>query len=158
VDFLFTGTIDGNSTLGLVYWCGADSEKHGGQLKRICGPIIAFLRWLVSFDEDNIFYERFVHLPVDELMKINFPKHILRHNKDGKINISIPGQSRSGSVEDAFDLLSIVLADHRSVEGEVDPVDISYLVGGSKLCQDRFEEWLHKSSAEHVSRTLTFCY
>lgn len=154
VDFLYTGNIDGSSTLGLLYFCGVDSEKHDGQLKRICGPLITLLRWLVQYDEDNIFYERFVHLSVDELAKVNFPKHILR-NSDGKLGgISIPGQSRSGSSEDAFDLLSTLLADHRNTEDEPEPVDIGLLLNGSKVCQDRFEEWLQKSNVEHINQTL----
>jgi len=125
------------------------SEKHTGQLKRICGPLISFLRWLVSYEDDNIFYERFVHLSVDDLNKISFAKHILR-GSDGKLSLSIPGQSRGGSSEDAFELLSILLLDHRNVEDEVEPIDVGFLLDGSKVAQDHFEEWLQKSNLEHV--------
>eukprot|EP00981_Chlorochromonas_danica_P006020 scaffold1244_cov162-Ochromonas_danica.AAC.56 len=150
VDFLYTGNIDETSTLGLLHWCGVDSEKHDGQLKRICGPIITFLHWLVSYEEDSIYYDRFMRLPMDELLKINFSKHILR-STDNKLAITIPGHSRSGSAEDAFELLAMLLADHRNLEDDPEPIDIGILLNGSKACQDRFEEWLQKSN---INQTL----
>lgn len=134
----------------MLYWCGVDSEKHDGQLKRICGPIITFLHWLISFEEDSIYYDRFMRLPIDELLKINFSKHILR-SADNKLAITIPGHSRSGSAEDAFELLAMLLADHRNLEDDPEPIDIGILLNGSKACQDRFEEWLQKSNVEHAS-------
>ncbi|RYG99531.1 hypothetical protein EON65_50205, partial [archaeon] len=152
MDFLYTGQMDETNTLGLCYWCGADSEKHDGQLKRICGPVISLLRWLVTYEEDTIFYERFVHLTAEELVKINFPKHILRNSSNLKLNL--PGQSRSGSSEDAFELLSILLSDHRNIEDEVDPLNMDYLLCSDKMCMQAFEDWLQTSNTEHIHEAL----
>lgn len=138
--------MDGNSTTGLLEWCGADSEKHDGQLKRISGPLIGFLRWLVTFPDDSIYSDRFIRLSQEELNKINFPKHI--SSTENRFNI--PGQSRSGSSLDAFELLCVLINEHRNVEDEFEPVDLNFLLRGNKQCQDRFEEWLQKSNVEHV--------
>lgn len=43
--FLYNGAI-ASSVYGLLYWGGVESEKHSGQLKRICGPIISLLLWV----------------------------------------------------------------------------------------------------------------
>ena len=138
-----------------MHWCGVDSEKHDGQLKRICAPLISLLRWLVTFPDDTIYYERFIHLSKDELVKVNFPKHILKTEAKGTINIST--NQRSGSSEDAFELLCILINDHRNLEDEVDPIDIMFLLKGSQQCQEKFEEWLQKANLEHV-RYFCICF
>ncbi len=148
VDYLYTGCLDGNATTGLLEWCGADSEKHDGQLKRICAPLIGFLKWLVTFPDDSIYSERFVRLSQEDLNKVNFPKHISSSSEN---RFNIPGQSRSGSWLDAFELLCILINEHRNIEDEIEPVDLNLLLRGNKQCQIRFEEWLQKSNVEHVS-------
>ena len=105
----------------------------------------------MTFPDDSIYYDRFVRLGKEELVKINFPKHILKN--EAKIAINIPGQSRSGSAEDAFELLCILLSDHHNADDEVDQIDLKFLLKGNQLCQEKFEEWLQKSNLEHV-RTL----
>ncbi len=151
VDYLYTGFNGKKKEAGLIFYAGVNSGKHGGQLKRICGPIITLIRWLVTFETDdefgNIYYERFVHLPVTELLKINFEKHV---NKVGTAS-SGGSQSRLGNCDDAFELLSILSNDHRTPEGEDDPVDVSYLLGGSKICVELFNKWLQKQTSDHVT-------
>jgi len=90
VDFLFMGTYDGTCGLGLLHWSGLASGNHSGQLKRICGPAIGLITFLLTtqFEGDNIFYERFILLPVQGLKLINFVKHILsldNNNLDSKL-------------------------------------------------------------------------
>jgi hypothetical protein len=134
-----------------LYWSGANSGKHGGQLKRIAAPIISLIRWLITFETDdefgNIYYERFVHLAPSELVKINFERHI---NKVGGTDSKF-GQSRQGSCEDAFELLSVLTNDHRNMEGEDDPLDVNQLLNGNKQCIEEFNKWLQKQTSDHVS-------
>ena len=76
-----------------MFYCGLDSENHAGQLKRICAPIIKFIRWLITLEPneevvnpesfDNAYRRRFLCLPEHELRKINFPKHILHEKEVG---------------------------------------------------------------------------
>lgn len=132
-----------------MYWCGVDSDKHDGQLKRICGPLISFLRWLVTFEADTIYFDRFVHLPQEDLYKINFPRHILKQG-EGKLALNIPGQSRGGSTDDAFYLLSLLINEHKNIDDEPDPINCSNLLRSNKLCQSKFEEWLQKSNLQQV--------
>ena len=148
---MFTGNLDGKSTLGLLYFCGQESEKHDGQLKRIAQPALDLLHWLVTFGDDSIYYDRFVLLPKEELFKINFPKHIIQLNENSnKIANFIKLKTNNDNI---FDLLSILLHDHRNAEDELEPVDIPYLLGNSKMCQDRFEDWLQNANLEHVRYT-----
>jgi hypothetical protein len=160
VDYLFTGPLDGpNPKQGLLHYSGLDSGKHEGQLKRIAGPVVGLIRYLVSIDSseflaggENVFYERFIQLSMDELVKINFPKHIL--NDTGGVNHNkskiIPGNSRLGSGDDAMALLSILIRDHRNLEGENDPIDVNYLLRENPLCKEKLQFWLQRSASEQV--------
>ena len=154
MDYLFTGFNGKKKDVGLIFYAGVNSGKHGNQLKRICGPVISLIHWLVTFETDdefgNIYYERFVHLPVSELLKINFEKHVNKVVGSG-------GQARLGSCEDAFVLLSILMNDHRSLEGEDDPVDVDELLGGNKSCVEQFNKWLQKQTADHVRLIHLVC-
>lgn len=156
MDFLFTGNLDGKSTLGLLYFCGQESDKHDGQLKRIAQPSLDFLHWLVTFQGDEIYYQRFVMLPKEDLVKINFPKHIIILNDSS--NKITNFMKLKGNNDNIFDLLSILLHDHRNAEDELEAVDISYLLGNSKMCQDRFEDWLQNANLEHVRNTATIFF
>ncbi len=144
---MFTGNLDGKATLGLIHFCGVESEKHDGQLKRICAPAITLLHWLVTFIDDTIYYERFIRLTKDELIKVNFPKHILQPTTENKLTLT---RSRINTDDSVFELLSILLHDHRNIDDDLEAVDIPYLLGGSKVCQDRLEDWLQKANLEHV--------
>jgi hypothetical protein len=134
-----------------LHWCGVDSEKHDGQLKRICAPLISLLRWLVTFPDDTIYFDRFIHLSKEELVKVNFPKHITAADvlpSKTALNIS---SSRSGSRDDAFELLCVLINDHRSIDDEPDPIDIMFLLKGNQQCQEKFEDWLQRANLDHVS-------
>ena len=55
--------------------------KHAGQLKRIAATAVSLLSFLLTLetteeDAENIFYERFLQLPVNDLVKVNFYRHI----------------------------------------------------------------------------------
>ena len=110
IDYLYTGEMDGILGMGLLAWCGADSEKHGGQLKRIAGPCIELLHNLVTMDYggENLFYERFVVLPTSELVKVNFVRHITQEGGS-----TLFGNSRTGDGQDAMKLLAVLMQDHR---------------------------------------------
>lgn len=137
------------ATAGLLTYCGLDSGKHGGQLKRICAPAIGLLRWLVqmesySDEEENIFFERFVQLPVTELAKINFQKHVLNQSEGG--SLLSRGQSRSGSADDAMELLAVLMANHRTVNGEDDPIEVEEILT-DRVARERFAAWLKQSNS-----------
>ena len=155
VDFLFTGTNEAVKTgMGLLYFCGLDSEKHDGQLKRISAPVIALVNWLISLeseeDEINVFYERFVQLPVSELVKVNFAKHISIGGGGSKSKSAlkaqkamvIAGQTRSGSSADALLLLSVLMRDHRNIDGESEPIDLHELLEDDKASHQIVDTWL----------------
>ena len=158
VESLFLGSNEwgSNAKVGLLHWAGLDSGKHGGQLKRICAPVIALIRWLITFDfgngAENIFYERFMHVSTEELAKINFTKHILGET-DGKGAIKImTGQTRAGGGDDALEILSLLMRDHRTPDGDSDPLDVGLLLGDNKPCRDRLAQYLQRTTAEHVRR------
>lgn len=166
MDYLYTGSLGGQPGLGLLHWCGIDSDKHDGQLKRIAAPAIALAKWLVTTDvygesSQNLFYERFVHLSLSELRKINIPKHVLNSPEGSTGSAGQPSQAnsqkvignsngRSGSLEDAFTLVSIVMQDHQNMDDEPEPLDVMELFENNKACKERYTIWLQKSKAEHV--------
>eukprot|EP01038_Epipyxis_sp_PR26KG_P007822 gene7822-10624_t len=161
IDFLYSGLIDGRGHgMGLIYWSGVDSEKNNGQLKRICGPILNLMKWLITLppvDEyGNIYYERFVHIPLSELMKMNFVKHIIRpqEKKMKSANLLISGQSKSSSSEDAFQIIFILVNDHRNMDDEDELVDASFLLNNNKECINLFNVWVQKQTSDHVNNTL----
>ena len=67
------------------------TAKHAGQLKRIAITIISLISFLLSLetteeDAENIFYDRFIQLPVTELGKINFFRHIGVAKEKGNVS------------------------------------------------------------------------
>ena len=168
VDFLFTGTNEAVKTgMGLLYFSGLDSDKHDGQLKRIAAPTIALIAWLISLEvdneeESNVFYERFVQLPSAELAKINFAKHISIDGGGGRSKAALraqqarvlAGQTRSGSSADALRLLSVLMRDHRTVDGEPDPIDLNALLHDDAASKQIVDHWLSKSANEDVAKAL----
>jgi hypothetical protein len=155
VDFLFMGTYDGTCGLGLLHWSGLASGNHSGQLKRICGPAIGLITFLLTtqFEGDNIFYERFILLPVQGLKLINFVKHILSLDNITKgLTLS---ESRDGSPEDAMKILTILLQDHRTPDGDNDPIDLNEMLDNNSVCIDKFKQWCHKSAVDQVTKTIT---
>jgi hypothetical protein len=115
---------------------------------------MSLLAWLVNLGidpahpdsddrDDNIFYDRYIRLPVAELVKSNFVKHLEGDSRHKS--------SRDGSIDDAYALLAIINKDHRDLDGENEPIDIAEdLLDGDDDCSDQFSEWLQKTSAEHV--------
>ena len=163
-DYLFRGAVvDGGAPTGLLYWSGTSSSKHDGQLKRICAPVISLLRSLVvlEFENENIFYERFVHCPIADLLTVNFDKHIepIVSKKGGAAATTaggmmrtskITGSSRVGGAEDALELLAILATDHRSAEGENEVVDLKELLHDNKSCLDKVNQYMRGSKGDQV--------
>jgi len=133
VEYLFIGGV-GNGKLpnGLLYYAGHGSDKHDGQLKRIAAPVIELISWLISIDMvdsandrslgldgnniyDNIFYDQFICLSLEELQKMNFHKHILLKDSSDS--------NRGGSRETALKLLSVLMRDHRDEDGNYDSIN-----------------------------------
>lgn len=148
IDHLYKGSVNENLQ-GLLYWSGVGSSKHDGQLKRICAPVISLLRHLVVMESanGNVFYDRFVQLPLEDVIQVHFAKHIVSYSK----SIAVPGQTRNGSSEDALELLAILYNDHRNMEGELEAMDLDLLTSGSKKCKDKLHHFIQKSNADHVS-------
>lgn len=160
VDYLYTGILNERdvSGMGLLFWCGASSSKHDGQLKRIAAPIIDLLRHLITLDngsEMNIYLERFLQLSIEDLMKIKFSKHILSFKEDtgNKFLNPMSNESRNGGNEDALEILAILSTEHRASEEKIPPI-VHILTDGNKKCAEKLEEWKSKSHAEYVNRTL----
>jgi hypothetical protein len=165
-----------------LYWCGASSSKHDGKLKRICAPVISLLHSLIKVQmqpagEDggntNIFYEKFVQIPVADLLLINFAKHIepITNKSSGPQmtlksatkfaaktavgSSSASGSTRVGGYDDALHLLKIILTDHRSLDGDPDPVDLLELIPAgeeNRKCREKVEQYMQRTAADMVSR------
>ena len=161
VEYLFTGgTGGGKLPNGLLYYAGQSSSKHEGQLKRIAAPVIALIKFLISIDlnedrlegfrdeeegnvYDNIFYDQFICLSIEELRKINFAKHILGY-----------GDARGGNADDALELLSVVMRDHRDLDGEYEVVEAHELIGYDESCNDKLQAYLTRTNAEELTKTI----
>lgn len=145
---LYRGLIINNipKGFGLLECAGLDSEKHTGQLKRIAGPAIALIKWLITCTEygnDNIFYDRFVQLSEVEYIKMNFSKHINQEIKS-------QNSSRLGSSADAYLIITVITRDHRNPEtGEQDPLDLVVLIS-DKVAREKYQAWLTKALAAQV--------
>ena len=70
----------------------------------------------------------------------------------GKNITAVSKNTRLGSSDDAFTLLSILMREHRDAEtDEIDQIDVNEeLLDNNKLCRERFNQWLQKTSAEQV--------
>lgn len=93
--------------------------------------------------EENIYYDRFTRLTVEQLQLINFPTHILSTSGPSS-------SSRFGSAEDAFELLAIIMQDHLSVDGEPEPIDVNILLNDNTICRDKFMQWLQMTSTDQL--------
>jgi hypothetical protein len=148
VDFLLLGNKDQG---GLIRWSGASSTKHDGQLKRIAASVIALLRLLLTLEPDdygiNIFFDRCMRIPVNSLLDINFSKHIAPDNSSSLMS----GSSRSGSADDACEILSLIMQCHVTEDGEPENVDINYLLNDNARSRDLFMAWLQESAREEVT-------
>lgn len=102
---------------------------------------------------DEVYFATFTRLAAEELVKINFPKHILNQTEP-KITLNLQGQTRSGSSDDAFSLLQVLYTDHRTIDDEPDPIDIGYLLQNNKVCLDKFAAWMQRSNFDFVCLTL----
>jgi hypothetical protein len=156
VDFLFTGTNEhhGIRTNGLLYGCGQQSSKHGGQLKRIAGNLMAFLQWLITLecegDIENIFFERLIRLPAAELAQMSLSKHI---SLDNKSTLSGAGQ-RGGNTVIACEVLSTLMQYHLTEDGDSDPLDVDYMLSNDSAGKRQFMKWLENSADDQVSNSL----
>lgn len=155
MEYLYTGVGSlGQSGLGLLHYGGLSSVKHDGQLKRICAPIISLLRLLVFLEPDenygNPYCEQFVRLPLVELSKLNFHKHILREGEGSISNAFSGGKLRLGNSEHALELLLLLKDCHMTPAGDEDPIDIKVLLGNHPVCEERFIEWAQQRTNETV--------
>ena len=163
VEYLFIGGAGGGKLAnGLFYYAGQSSSKHAGELKRISSPVIDLIRWLVSMDMgdanndqqqgngenlyDNIFYDQYICMPISELQKVNFAKHILLPDQNN---------SRGGSQEHALELLSVLMRDHRDLDGNFDSIDIDELIDNNPQCKDKFTAYLSRTNAEELTKNVS---
>jgi len=165
VEYLFIGGV-GNGKLpnGLLYYAGHGSDKHDGQLKRIAAPVIELISWLISIDMvdsahdrklgidgnniyDNIFYDQFICLSVEDLQKINFQKHILLKDTSDS--------NRGGSRETALELLSVLMRDHRDEDGNYDSINEDVLIDNNQQCKDKLTAYLGRTNAEELTKNVS---
>ncbi len=130
-----------------------ESASHEGSLKRICGPALSLLKSLVTSDilistnNVNIFYERFVSLPQQEIMKINFSKHIVpTKNMVSKVPKEVVNQQR----QDAVELLGLLVYSRQNTLGDVEPFDVDALVNNNDRCKERLRLWMKRFEADRV--------
>ena len=140
---LYKGLDDKDDTDGLLYWSGVESDSHKNQLKRICGPVVSMIKVLINIDfgdADNIFLERFIRLPLDDLLQMNYCAHILASQKD-----------KNPQASDIFQLISLLLRDHRNSSTDLpEPLEVDALLEGNETCQEIFLRWLHVAASSEV--------
>eukprot|EP01041_Mallomonas_annulata_P007200 gene7200-14681_t len=150
VDMLFVGSGD---SYGLLYWCGAKSSKGTeGILKRVCGPAMALLTWLLSLgsNSDNIYYDRFMALPISEILKINFVAHILSDNFN---NIIKSVQIKSTSSDDCYEIISLLVRNYKVLNSneKSNRLDINILLENNTVCRQKYMQWLQQSAAQEIT-------
>ncbi len=145
---MFLGN-EGNDNQGLLYWCGAISEKNDGQLKRICGSVLSVLRTLLTLDfaDENIFLSVFVTLPIDKISQIHFAKHILPEQAS---SILSGGKSKSPTADDACEILSILMNSPVNDDSDDSIFDIDQLLNHNTTCKEFFMQWLQRTANEEV--------
>jgi hypothetical protein len=145
VDLLYLGSPEYH---GLLYWCGSSSTKHTGQLKRISSDVISLIKFLLTLEPDeygeNVFFDRFIRIPSNSLREMNLSKHI------ASVGTSFFASNRSGNATDAFEILSIIMEYHVNDDGELDPVDINFILSDNVQTLESFRAWLRHSAAEEV--------
>jgi len=153
-----------NSNYGLLYWCGVKSDKHIGELKRICYPSIQLVRWLIThdvieLDRGNFYYTRFVQLSLTKLKLIDFTKHILSYNKSNNNNNNnkssssssmLIKKSRNGNDDSCFVLLTIILNDYRTPEGKSNSIEVDELLNYNDTCHKKYDEWQDANKTNEV--------
>lgn len=130
---LFLGAPEKDDMDGLLYWGGVQSDKHKLSLKRICPFVIALISHLVSIDfgedYDNIFYERYIRLPQDELVGLNFLGHI-QQASTAKEHAAFPSEGGKSYLHAIFELISLLLRDHYdATTDQPDPLELDILIG-----------------------------
>jgi hypothetical protein len=141
VVFFTGGEHNGEQLTGLFSWCGQRSSNHDGCLKRSAQNVIALISWLLSFsfkkenkpnhmfhDEDsdeNTFLTVFLRLKVEDYAMMELSLHVMPDDK---------GHGRGGSATDAFDILSLLLRDHKDEEGQNAPLDLMSLLPPDEVC------------------------
>ena len=121
------------------------SSKHAGKLKRICPAALVLLHAIVQLEypqgQENIFYSRFICNPLIELRKMNFDRHIL--SKSGGEDVLL-----------AVQLAGIIVSEHRTEEGGIDPLEGPDLILDEEA-RSIFNQWVKSAGAVQV---LEFIY
>ena len=165
VDYFLKGTFDnGNfSGSGILYHCGVESSSHEGSLKRICPPALSLLTTLIgpkspyADKPNNMFLDRLIRLPINELVKINFAKHIIPNQ--GKVLTKITGnitgnankQTLKAQRRDALELLSLLIYDHLNSDDEPETLDIDQLLNFNNKAKEKLKVFMKKHETERVS-------
>jgi hypothetical protein len=113
---------------GIVYHSGAISEAKPGVLKKTATEVLGLLSRLVCGDEQPAIQAAFVNLPLAELERINWQKHVI--SKTGEIQ---------QSTLLAFSLLLRILSAD-------DCCDLSDLLP-SRFAQEKFETWAEEQES-----------
>eukprot|EP00613_Pedinella_sp_CCMP2098_P030763 CAMPEP_0171742592 /NCGR_PEP_ID=MMETSP0991-20121206/36330_1 /TAXON_ID=483369 /ORGANISM="non described non described, Strain CCMP2098" /LENGTH=217 /DNA_ID=CAMNT_0012341249 /DNA_START=58 /DNA_END=708 /DNA_ORIENTATION=- len=135
---------------GLLFWCGQQSSKHAGGLKRSCQNAINLVSWLISFnfseyddeeeDGENVFASQFLILEPVEYAKMQLALHVIPPGARKDTH-------RSGSKHDAFELLALLLRSHRDEDARPSPLDLSVLLPNEDARQ-MFSGWLEKTAMD----------
>lgn len=151
---LFIGVPDRDYE-GLLYWGGVQSEHHKASLKRICPFVMSLISHLVGLDfgddKENIFYERYIRLPLNDLLKLNFVAHINEANKSAK-DKSASSVLSNIPLSNVFQLISLQLRDHFNPETDAsDPIELQALIGQNEAITEQFVAWLQLSATNEIA-------
>jgi hypothetical protein len=80
---------------------------------------------------------------------------MLPQEKESNLLKMSAGGERSGSAEDAMEILSFLVRDHRGPNGDPDPVDLNALIDGNKTCREKFLKWLQKTAQEQINQVVS---
>ncbi len=160
MDYFFRGINDSSAPRhGILFWCGVESNSHEGSLKRICGHALSLVHTLVyardisSSSNGNPFYDHFIQMPQEDLLKINFTRHIAPGKKSGLTVVAEAAgaqNTRSRSKVLAMELLGLLVDAHVGADGEPDPIDVNLYLNNSEKGKERFRKWSAKNKTEKV--------
>ncbi|CAM9693922.1 unnamed protein product [Chrysoparadoxa australica] len=140
---------------GLISWCGERSTGTTGAFKRTAAPCLGLLKWLVTLEdpsgrmEANIFNERFLQVPLEELQQMQLDLHLLP--PPGR---SAKAASRMGNTSEACELLSLQLQGHKDENGEPEEIAMHEILY-SEVSREIFMDWLKKSAMGSGAPRLT---
>ena len=53
--------------------------------------------------------------------------------------------------DDVYEIVLVLIRDHKTEDGEADPIDLAVLFDHNTFCEQSFMQWLERTAAEEAS-------